>query len=147
MASEARAAHTTRLRVLLAKIGLDGHDRGVRVIARLLRDSGHEVIYLGRRQSAQAVVRTAIEEDVDVIGISVLSGTHDAVVDEIVAELQRARLDVPLVLGGTILRKEIPALLERGVRQVFPVGTSLEEIRAYFGSLIASRDEARPDRR
>jgi methylmalonyl-CoA mutase, C-terminal domain len=124
-----------RLRVLLAKTGLDGHDRGLKIIARRLRDNGYEVIYLGRRQSIDAIVRVAVEEDVDAIGVSVLSGTHKTVAEEVLASLRAADVTAPVVLGGTILRRDVPALLEQGIDAVFPVGTTLEEIDAYFAGV------------
>jgi methylmalonyl-CoA mutase C-terminal domain/subunit len=123
------------LRVLLAKPGLDGHDRGLKVIARRLRDNGYEVIYLGRRQRPQAIARAAVEEDADVIGISVLSGTHMTVASEVIGAVRACGVDAPIVIGGTILRAEIPALLDAGIDAVFPVGTKLEEIDAYFRAI------------
>ncbi len=138
-AGEPEAGGRGGLRVLLAKVGLDGHDRGVKVVGRLLRDSGHEVIYLGRRQECRAVVEAALAEDVDVLGVSVLSGTHAAVISELMQEVARARLDVPVVVGGTILRQEIPGLLAQGIARVFPVGTTLAEIRNYFADLAGRR--------
>jgi methylmalonyl-CoA mutase C-terminal domain/subunit len=128
-----------RLKILLAKLGLDGHDRGIRIIARTLRDEGHEVVYLGRRQAVDAVVATAIAEDVDVVGISVLSGTHRETLAELMVAARAAGLDVTVVAGGTILRSEIPALRELGVDAVFPVGTPLAEIRTYFAQLRSVR--------
>lgn len=125
------------LRVLLAKTGFDGHDRGVKVIARLLRDSGHVVVYLGRRQMPAAIARAALEEDVDVVGLSVLSGTHAAIAVELVGALREHGVDAAVVLGGTILRREIPALLDSGVDAVFPVGTKLSEIERYFAAKAA----------
>lgn len=130
---------SSRLRVLVAKVGLDGHDRGARVIARLLRDMGHEVIYLGRRQTPDTVARTALDEDVDVVGLSVLSGTHVDAAASMLDAMRREGVDAPLVLGGTILRREIPLLLSMGVDAVFPVGTPLEEIRAYFSAVPSTR--------
>lgn len=124
-----------RLKVLLAKLGLDGHDRGIRIIARTLRDEGYEVLYLGRRQAVDAVVATAIAEDVDVVGISVLSGTHMETLTEFMAAAQAAALSCRVVAGGTILRHQVPALLEVGVDAVFPVGTPLPDIRTYFAAL------------
>jgi len=124
-----------RLRVLLAKTGLDGHDRGLKIIARRLRDNGYEVIYLGRRQSIEAIVRVAVEEDVDAIGVSVLSGTHKSVAEEVLASLRAADVTAPVVLGGTILRRDVPDLLEQGIDAVFPVGTTLEEIDTYFAGV------------
>ena len=122
------------LRVLLAKIGLDGHDRGIKVVARLLRDDGHEVIYLGRRQPPEYVVRVAIDEDVDVIGLSFLAGTHRAILDELLELLEQEGMDVPVVIGGTILRREIEELEGQGVAAVFPVGTPLQVIRDQFAA-------------
>lgn len=131
----ARQAATRGLRVLLAKMGMDGHDRGVKIVARTLRDCGHEVVYLGRRQSTPMVISTAAQEDVDVIGLSVLSGTHLSLVGELTAACRAADLDVPIVVGGTILRREIPSLVAMGVSRVFPVGSHLQEIRDYFDQL------------
>ena len=116
-------------RVLLAKPGLDGHDRGVKVIALALRDAGAEVVYLGLRQSPEQIVGAAVQEGVDVIGISVLSGAHLALSRYLVDE--RAKVgadDVPIVVGGTIPRADIAPLMELGVRAVFPVGSSLEGV-------------------
>jgi methylmalonyl-CoA mutase, C-terminal domain len=121
-----------RLRVLLGKTGLDGHDRGVLVIGRMLRDAGHEVIYLGRRRSTTEIARAARDEDVDVVGLSVLSGTHNEVSAQLLADLRDLGVDVPVVIGGTILHREIPALQEIGVAAVFPVATPLEDIREWF---------------
>ena len=120
------------VRVLLAKVGLDAHDRGLKVIARRLRDSGHEVIYLGRRQSAEAIAAVARDEDVDVIGVSVLSGTHAAIASRLVETMRENGIDARIVLGGTVLRREVPELLALGVDAVFPVGTTLREIDDYF---------------
>jgi methylmalonyl-CoA mutase C-terminal domain/subunit len=121
--------------VLVAKVGLDGHDRGAKVIARVLRDAGHEVIYLGRRQSVEAVARAARDEDVDVVGLSVLSGTHHDNVRELVAALRAENISPRLVVGGTILRREIPSLQAAGVDAVFPVGTTIEAVQAYFSGV------------
>jgi methylmalonyl-CoA mutase C-terminal domain/subunit len=132
---------TKPLRVLLAKMGLDGHDRGLKVIARMLRDEGHEVIYLGRRRSAEVIARAAADEDVDVVGLSTLSGTHNELAAELIAALREQGVDVPVVMGGTILHREIPALEKLGVDAVFPVGTKLEELASYFNGL-AERIEA-----
>ena len=128
-------------RVLVAKVGLDGHDRGAKVIARALRDAGHEVIYLGRRQSAAAVARAARDEDVDVVGLSVLSGTHHDDVRDLVTALRAEGVAPRLVVGGTILRREIAALQDAGVDAVFPVGTRIEAVQAYFGELAGQMRE------
>jgi methylmalonyl-CoA mutase C-terminal domain/subunit len=128
-------------RILLAKIGLDGHDRGVKIIARYLRDCGHEVIYMGRRQAPAAVAQAAIQEDVDIVGLSVLSGTHIASARELLLALRESGCDAPLIIGGTILRREIPTLKAMGVAEVFPVGTPLGQIREYIDGM-AEREAA-----
>jgi methylmalonyl-CoA mutase C-terminal domain/subunit len=127
------------LRILLAKIGMDGHDRGVKVIARMLRDAGHEVIYLGRRQTPEGVARTAAQEDVDVVGLSVLSGTQHSVAADVVAALKDADVLVPVVMGGTILRREIPDLRAAGIAAIFPVGTKLDEIERWFADIAEGK--------
>lgn len=127
-----------RLRVVLGKTGLDGHDRGVKVIARMLRDAGHEVIYLGRRRTVAEIAHAARDEDADVIGVSVLSGTQREVAAALLSEMEASGVDVPVVIGGTILRREIPDLERLGISAVFPVGTPLQEIRGWFDQLAAS---------
>jgi methylmalonyl-CoA mutase C-terminal domain/subunit len=119
------------MRVVLAKPGLDGHDRGVKVVAMALRDAGAEVIYLGLRQSARQIVAAALAEDADVIGVSVLSGAHLALATQILQAQRVAGLqDIPLVVGGTIPPQDIPTLTGLGVRGVFAVGTPIEEVVA-----------------
>lgn len=137
-------SQSVSLRVLLAKIGMDGHDRGVKVIARMLRDAGHEVIYLGRRQTPEGVARTAAQEDVDVVGLSVLSGTQHSVAADVMAALKAADVFVPVVMGGTILRREIPDLTEAGIAAIFPVGTKLDDIQRWFAGIAEEkgRDDA-----
>lgn len=130
-------------RVLLAKPGLDGHDRGIKVIAMALRDEGAEVVYLGLRRTVPEIVRAAIEDDVDVIGISVLSGAHLP----LTADLLRARdaegLAIPVVVGGTIPEGDVAALRELGVAAVYPVGTGLHDV--VQGVLaVASRERVEP---
>lgn len=122
-----------RLRVLIAKPGLDGHDRGARIIARLLRDDGHEVIYTGLRQRPMDIVRAAIEEDVDVIGLSILSGAHMQLTNSVVGLLQEENAqDIRVIVGGTIPPGDAQKLRDNGVAAVFGVGTSLESIREWF---------------
>jgi methylmalonyl-CoA mutase C-terminal domain/subunit len=118
---------TSPIRVLVAKPGLDGHDRGAKVIARALRDAGMEVIYTGLRQTPEKIVSAAIQEDVDCIGLSILSGAHNAIVPRI-AELLRANHadDILLVLGGTIPEEDYPRMKESGVAAIFGPGTPLE---------------------
>jgi methylmalonyl-CoA mutase, C-terminal domain len=120
-----------RARILLAKPGLDGHDRGLKVIAFALRDAGAEVIYLGLRQPAAAIVAAAVAEDADLIGISVLSGAHLPLARQILAE--RAGQDagqIPVVVGGTIPAGDVGPLLDMGVDAVYPVGSPLPEVVA-----------------
>jgi methylmalonyl-CoA mutase C-terminal domain/subunit len=120
---------TTPIRVLVAKPGLDGHDRGAKVIARALRDAGMEVIYTGLRQTPEMIVNAAIQEDVDCIGLSILSGAHNAIVPRITALLkEKIATDILLVLGGTIPEQDIPTLKEGGVAAIFGPGTSLESV-------------------
>ena len=117
------------IRVLLAKPGLDGHDRGVKVIARALRDAGMEVIYTGLRQTPEMIVNAAVQEDVRIVGLSILSGAHMTIFPR-VAELmkQRGMDDVPLFGGGIIPEDDIPKLKEAGVSQIFLPGTSTEDV-------------------
>jgi methylmalonyl-CoA mutase C-terminal domain/subunit len=118
---------THPIRVLVAKPGLDGHDRGAKVIARALRDAGMEVIYTGLRQTPEMIVNAAIQEDVDCIGLSILSGAHNVIVPRIMALLKEADAnDILVVLGGTIPTHDIPALKEGGVAAIFGPGTALE---------------------
>lgn len=117
------------VRVLLAKPGLDGHDRGLKVVAMGLRDAGAEVIYLGLRQTADSILEAAIAEDVDVIGLSILSGAHLSLTADLLA--RRAALaadDVPVVIGGTIPPTDVDALTALGVAAVFPAGSSLDVV-------------------
>lgn len=118
-----------KLRVLIAKPGLDGHDRGAKVIARALRDAGMEVIYTGLRQTPEQVVEAAVQEDVDVLGLSMLSGAHNTIVPKIMAGLrEQGADDITVVVGGIIPAEDEPKLKEMGVAGVFGPGTSLEAI-------------------
>jgi methylmalonyl-CoA mutase C-terminal domain/subunit len=115
------------IRVLVAKPGLDGHDRGAKVISRALRDAGMEVIYTGLRQTPEMIVNAAIQEDVDCIGLSILSGAHNVIVPRIMALLKEHNAeDILVVLGGTIPTHDVPALKEAGVAAIFGPGTPLE---------------------
>ena len=116
-------------RVLLAKPGLDGHDRGVKVVAMALRDAGAEVIYLGLRRSAAEIVQAAADEDADVIGVSVLSGAHLQLIGDLLRERDaRGLLEVPVVVGGTIPASDVAELRALGVAAVFLVGADLHEV-------------------
>ncbi len=117
------------IRVLIAKPGLDGHDRGAKVLARALRDAGMEVIYTGLFQTPETIARSAVDEDVDVVGLSILSGAHNQLVPEVVRALRSAGKEDALVLvGGIIPEEDIPFLKAQGVAEVFGPGTPLSEI-------------------
>lgn len=116
------------LRVLVAKVGLDGHDRGVKIVARILRDAGMEVVYTGLRQTPEMVVATAIDEDVDVIGLSMLSGAHMALAPRVVDLLRAEESDIPVVVGGIIPEQDIQRLIDAGVAKVLHPGASADEV-------------------
>ena len=118
----------TAARVLVAKVGLDGHDRGVKVVARILRDGGFEVIYTGLFQTPDKVVAAAIDEDVDAIGLSMLSGAHMTLAPLVVDRLRERGLDIPVVVGGIVPEIDIPHLLERGIAAVLTPGASADEV-------------------
>lgn len=121
------------IRVLIAKVGLDGHDRGAKVIATALRDAGMEVIYTGLRQTPEMVVNAALQEDVDAIGVSILSGAHGTVFPKIIALLkERGMNDVLLTGGGIIPEDDVKTLNSMGVGKLFPPGTPMQEIAAYI---------------
>jgi methylmalonyl-CoA mutase C-terminal domain/subunit len=129
-----------KIRVLVAKPGLDGHDRGVKVVARTLRDAGMEVIYTGLRQTAEMIVAVAIQEDVDCIGLSVLSGSHMEFAEEVLAELrQRDASDIPVVIGGIIPRHDVASLEALGIRGVFGPGSSITAIASAIRALADAR--------
>jgi methylmalonyl-CoA mutase, C-terminal domain len=122
-----------KIRVLIAKPGLDGHDRGAKVIARALRDAGFEVIYTGLHQTPEMVVTAAIEEDVHVVGLSILSGAHHALVPEIIDGIRKAGLtDALFVVGGIIPEEDIPVLKKNGVNMVFTPGAGLKDVVEYI---------------
>lgn len=128
------------IRVVVAKAGLDGHDRGAKVVARGLRDAGMEVIYTGVHQTPEQVVETALQEDADAVGLSLLSGAHNHLFPR-VSELMREKgMDDVLLFGGGIIPEEdIPFLRQHGVERVFQPGSSLEEIATYVRGAVASR--------
>ena len=118
-----------KIRVLVAKPGLDGHDRGAKIVARALRDAGMEVIYTGLRQTPEQIASAALQEDVDAIGISILSGAHNTILPRICELLrQQGPEDVLLIVGGIIPDEDVPALKKAGVAEVFQPGTSTREI-------------------
>ncbi len=125
------------IRVLIAKPGLDGHDRGAKVIARGLMDAGMEVIYLGIRHTPDQIAQTALEEDVDVVGLSILSGAHMKLVQKVMAGLkERGVGEKPVILGGVIPRKDIDRLKEMGVAGVFGTGSSIKDVVGFIRKRI-----------
>jgi methylmalonyl-CoA mutase C-terminal domain/subunit len=125
-----------RIRVLVAKPGLDGHDRGAKVIARALRDAGMEVIYTGLRQTPEMIASAALQEDVDVIGLSILSGAHNAIVPRVMQLLKEKDMtDVAVIVGGIVPDGDAETLKRQGVAAVYQPGASLEEIVTFIRSL------------
>jgi methylmalonyl-CoA mutase C-terminal domain/subunit len=121
------------IRVLVAKPGLDGHDRGAKVIARALRDAGMEVVYTGLRQSPEQIVSAALQEDVEFIGLSILSGAHMVIVPRVLDLLMQAdAADIRVVVGGIIPDADVPALMEQGVARIFQPGASLASIVSFL---------------
>jgi methylmalonyl-CoA mutase C-terminal domain/subunit len=130
-----------RLRILIAKPGLDGHDRGAKIIARALRDGGFEVIYTGLHQTPEMIVEAALQEDVDAIGLSILSGAHMTLFPAILDLLrQRGVTDLPIFGGGIIPPEDIAQLKGQGVREIFTPGASTEDIVAWARSSLRPRD-------
>ena len=129
-----------KIRVLVAKPGLDGHDRGAKVVARALRDAGMEVIYTGLRQTPEMIAEAALQEDVDVVGLSVLSGAHMVLVPRVIDLLRANGMDDTLVLvGGIIPDEDVPALEAAGVKRVFGPGTPTGEIAAFIAQHVGTR--------
>ena len=128
------------IRVLVAKPGLDGHDRGAKVIARALRDAGMEVIYTGLRQTPEMIVNAALQEDAQVIGLSILSGAHNAIVPRVMELLREKDMgDVIVVVGGIVPDQDAEALKQQGVAAVFQPGASLDGIVAFIRSSVANQ--------
>lgn len=131
---------STKLRILLGKVGLDGHDRGIIVVARALRDAGFEVIYTGLHNTPETVVEMAVQEDVDALGISVLSGAHNHIFPEILRLLKERGIEDKTVFGGGIIPKEdIESLKEKGVKAVFEPGASTDEITGWIRQNVTPR--------
>jgi methylmalonyl-CoA mutase C-terminal domain/subunit len=130
-------------RILVAKPGLDGHDRGAKIVARTLRDAGFEVIFTGIRQKTEAIVTTAVQEDVTVVGLSILSGAHVALTAKVVAALAAAGAgDIPVIVGGTIPASDVPKLREAGAAAVFPTGTPLDDVVTGVRAVISGQEAA-----
>jgi methylmalonyl-CoA mutase C-terminal domain/subunit len=127
-----------RAKVLIAKPGLDGHDRGAKIVAKYLRDAGMEVIYTGLRQSPETIVNTAIQEDVAIIGLSILSGAHLQLCKKIMAVFQEKKAaPPPMFLGGIIPKEDLPELEKIGIKEVFPPGTPMENIAAKIRDILS----------
>jgi len=126
-----------KIRVLVAKPGLDGHDRGAKVIARALRDAGMEVIYTGLRQTPEMIVNAALQEDVQVIGLSILSGAHNAIVPRVMDLLKQNKMDdVMVLLGGIIPDQDVAGLKQAGVAAIFQPGTAMDDIVQFIRSHV-----------
>ena len=125
------------IRILIAKPGLDGHDRGAKVVVRALRDAGFEVIYTGLKQTVEQIVNAAVQEDPDIVGLSILSGAHQPICERLLPALAEAGVsDVPVVVGGNIPAADVEALLGTGVREVFPFGSSLDAVPKLLQELV-----------
>ncbi|MBC8183820.1 cobalamin B12-binding domain-containing protein [candidate division KSB1 bacterium] len=124
-----------KIRVVLAKPGLDGHDRGAKVIAQALRDAGMEVIYTGIRQTPQAIVNAVLQEDASVLGLSILSGAHNHLLPKVMELLKANQMDdVLVVAGGVIPDEDIPGLKEAGIKEIFTPGTSMQKVVDYINN-------------
>jgi methylmalonyl-CoA mutase C-terminal domain/subunit len=128
-----------KIRVLIAKPGLDGHDRGAKVVARALRDAGMEVIYTGLHQTPEQIVQTAMQEDVDAIGLSCLSGAHDVLFPRVMELVKKNKLNVLVTAGGIIPEEDIPMLKKCGIAAVFGPGTPIEEIVEFHKKHLMKR--------
>lgn len=138
-----RGAAERRTRVVIAKPGLDGHDRGAKVIARALRDAGMEVIYTGLRQTPEQIVATALQEDADVIGLSILSGAHMHICPRVMQLLRdRGLQDVVVLVGGIIPDADVPALKELGIHGIFQPGRPMQDIIDFINHTVQPRAEA-----
>ena len=126
------------IRVLVAKVGLDGHDRGIKVVARLLRDAGMEVVYTGLFQTPETVAIAAIQEDVDVVGLSMLSGAHLTLAPMVVGALRAKGSDIPVVLGGIVPKSDLEDMRAAGMAAVFVPGASAEEIMASIIEVVSA---------
>ncbi len=129
-------------RILIAKVGLDGHDRGIKVVARILRDAGYEVIYTGLFQTPETVAAAAVDEDVDAIGLSMLSGAHMTLAPLVVEEVRKRNSDIPVIVGGTVPDRDLPKLKEQGIAAVFTPGATAERIVAEVAEVLAAHATA-----
>ncbi|MEE9466425.1 MAG: cobalamin B12-binding domain-containing protein [Candidatus Neomarinimicrobiota bacterium] len=133
-----------KIRILMAKPGLDGHDRGIKILARAFRDAGMEVIYLGLRQTSEMIVNAAVQEDVDVVALSILSGAHMTIFPEVREQMNAAGLDKVLLTGGGIIpKKDMTSLQQQGVGRLFGPGSPLAEIVEYIEGWVAGQRDGR----
>ena len=131
-----------KIKVIIAKPGLDGHDRGAKVVARALRDAGLEVVYTGLRQTPEMVAEAALQEDVDIVGLSILSGAHMELFPRVVEEMKKRGLDdVILLAGGIIPQEDVPAVQKMGFRAIFGPGASTDEIVAWVRANVTPRSQ------
>jgi methylmalonyl-CoA mutase C-terminal domain/subunit len=129
-----------KIRILIAKAGLDGHDRGAKVVAQALRDAGMEVIYTGLHQTVDQILNTAIQEDVDVIGLSIMSGAHLPICDKLMKKMKEKHIeDIIVVVGGVIPKRDIPLLQQMGIKGIFPGGTPFEESIKWIKENVKSK--------
>jgi len=129
-----------RIRILVAKPGLDGHDRGAKVVAQALRDAGMEVIYTGLHQTIDQITNTAIQEDVHVIGLSIMSGAHLPIFEKLMKEMEKKKIDdIMVVVGGVIPKRDIPKLQKIGIEGIFPGGTLFDESIQWIKGHVRSR--------
>jgi methylmalonyl-CoA mutase C-terminal domain/subunit len=124
-------------RILVAKVGLDGHDRGIKVVARILRDAGYEVIYTGLFQTPQTVAAAAVDEDVDAIGLSMLSGAHMTLAPLVVDEVRKLGSEIPVVVGGIVPNHDVEALMEAGIAAVITPGATSDEVVETMRKVLA----------
>jgi methylmalonyl-CoA mutase cobalamin-binding domain/chain len=125
-------------RILIAKVGLDGHDRGIKVVARILRDAGYEVIYTGLFQTPETVAASAVDEDVDAIGLSMLSGAHMTLAPLVVDEVRKLGSDIPVILGGIVPDSDLDELRERGIAAVLTPGATAEQIVGEVAAVLTA---------
>lgn len=126
----------TAARILVAKVGLDGHDRGIKVVARILRDAGYEVIYTGLFQTPETVAAAAVDEDVDAIGLSMLSGAHMTLAPLVVDEVRRRGSEIPVIVGGIVPDRDVAALRDLGIAAVLTPGATAEQIVAEVAAVL-----------
>ncbi|MDD5307224.1 MAG: cobalamin B12-binding domain-containing protein [Deltaproteobacteria bacterium] len=126
-----------KARILIAKPGLDGHDRGAKVIARALAEAGMEVIYTGLKQTPDMIAQAALQEDVDIVGLSILSGAHNRILPEVVKKLCAKGVRAKVVAGGIIPEADVPGLKKAGIAEIFPPGTPLKKIVSYMKEAVA----------